>query len=122
MRKQLDQDHDGRIAPVGPVGPEATARPQPGPTAEVAELRSEIEGLRTALSSRPVIDIARGILIASTPCTSSQAWQALVSASQHSNIKLRDIAHQLVESFHGIPLPPATRRALQTAIRHTRVR
>ncbi|MEU0158276.1 ANTAR domain-containing protein [Streptomyces sp. NPDC006261] len=119
MREKLDQAHDMRIAPSGPGAP---AEPDPGPAAEIAELRSEIEGLRAALNSRPVIDIARGVLIASTPCTSRQAWEILVNASQESNVKLREIARQLVESFHGTPLPPATRRALQTAIRHVRVR
>ncbi|MEW2071565.1 ANTAR domain-containing protein [Streptomyces sp. NPDC007346] len=120
MREQLDHDDDMRTAPPGPEDP-APAAPRPT-AAEIAALRGELEGLRAALSSRPVIDIARGILIASTPCTSGQAWQTLVTASQESNIKLRDIAHQLVESFHGTPLPPATRRALHTAIRHTRAR
>ncbi|MEU0098464.1 MULTISPECIES: ANTAR domain-containing protein [unclassified Streptomyces] len=119
MREPLDQDHSTCTAASGGESPAQSARL---PAADIAALRSELEGLRAALSSRPVIDIARGILIASTPCTSQQAWQILVNASQDSNIKLRDIAHQLVESFHGSPLPPATRRALHTAIRHTRAR
>lgn len=117
--EQPDQDHSTGVAPSGHGGP---ARNASLPAGDVAALRSELEGLRTALRSRPVIDIARGILIASTPCTSGRAWQILVDASQVSNVKLRDIAHQLVESFHGAPLPPATRRALQTAIRRTGTR
>ncbi|UZI27111.1 ANTAR domain-containing protein [Streptomyces sp. VB1] len=125
MREPLDeQDHSTRVdstrvVPSGRGTPVQTVGP---PGADLAALRSELEGLRAALSSRPVIDIARGILIASTPCTSQQAWDVLVAASQNSNIKLRDVAHQLVESFHGSPLPPATRRALHTAISHTRAR
>ncbi|MFH9613530.1 ANTAR domain-containing protein [Streptomyces pratensis] len=85
-------------------------------------LQNEVASLRAALRTRPVIDIARGILIASTRCTSRQAWQTLVDASQESNIKLREIALQLVESYHGTPLPPATRRALSTAVRRTDAR
>ncbi|MER6772537.1 ANTAR domain-containing protein [Streptomyces bacillaris] len=119
MREQLDRD---RAPEPGLPGPEGPGSPDPPSAAEVAALRSEVEGLRAALSSRPVIDIARGILIASTRCTGRQAWQILVSASQESNIKLRDIARHLVESFHGTPMPPATRRALSTAIRHSRTR
>lgn len=117
--EQPDQDHSTGSAPSGHGDPARTASL---PDCDPAALRSELEGLRTALRSRPVIDIARGILIASTPCTSGQAWQILVDASQDSNIKLRDIAHQLVESFHGTPLPPATRRALRTAVRRTGAR
>ncbi|MFH9125626.1 ANTAR domain-containing protein [Streptomyces globisporus] len=110
MREPLEQDaHSPGGAPSGRVGPGADA----------TALQSELEGLRSALSSRPVIDIARGILIASTSCTSQQAWDILVAASQNSNIKLRAIAHQLVESFHGNPLPPATRRVLHAAISQT---
>ncbi|MDQ0792543.1 ANTAR domain-containing protein [Streptomyces sp. B1I3] len=92
------------------------------PDADVAALRSEVEGLRTAIASRPVIDTARGILMAVGPCTAQQAWETLVQASQHSNIKLRDLARQLVESYHGTPLPPAARDALRTAMKKTLAR
>ncbi|MEI7031719.1 ANTAR domain-containing protein [Streptomyces pratensis] len=119
MREGLERSPDGPTAPCAPTGPVKAAKPV---VTDIEVLRSELEGLRAALSTRPIIDIARGILIASTPCTSRQAWQVLVTASQDSNVKLRDIAHQLVESFHGTPMPPVTRRALHTAMRHVRAR
>ncbi|BFP57070.1 ANTAR domain-containing protein [Streptomyces griseus] len=121
MRESPDQD-PGAVAGAPPPGRGGPAPTASLPTCDIDALRSELEGLRTALRSRPVIDIARGILIASTPCTSEQAWQILVDASQDGNIKLREIARQLVESFHGTPVPPATRRALETAIRRARTR
>lgn len=92
-------------------------RPFPPDDQDAESLRCEIEGLRTALASRPVIDTARGILMALGGCSGEQAWQTLVHASQNSNIKLRDLAHQLVASYHGVPLPPATRHVLRTALR-----
>ncbi|MFD3658597.1 ANTAR domain-containing protein [Streptomyces sp. NPDC058620] len=101
------------------ISPGSPERPRPSPLDEqnVESLRSEVEGLRTALASRPVIDTARGILMALGCCTGEQAWQALVHASQNGNVKLRDLAHQLVASYHGVPLPPATRHVLHAAIR-----
>ncbi|MEU5716953.1 ANTAR domain-containing protein [Streptomyces sp. NPDC020403] len=103
----------------GPAPADHQHAEEPPPDGEVAALRSEVEGLRTAIASRPVIDTARGILMAVGPCTAPQAWQTLVHASQNSNTKLRDLAHQLVDSFHGTPLPPATRDALRAAMKHT---
>ncbi|WP_069169958.1 ANTAR domain-containing protein [Streptomyces griseus] len=111
------------VPPAAERAGHASAKPRDrdktSPDGEVAALRSEVEGLRTAIASRPVIDTARGILMAMGPCTAPQAWQTLVHASQNSNTKLRDLAHQLVDSFHGTPLPPATRDALHAAMKHT---
>ncbi|QNE78675.1 ANTAR domain-containing protein [Streptomyces finlayi] len=103
-------------AQISPGVPERI-RPFPPDEQNAESLRCEIDGLRVALASRPVIDTARGILMALGSCTGEQAWQTLVHASQHSNVKLRDLAHQLVASYHGVPLPPATRHVLRTAIR-----
>ncbi|GAA3015551.1 ANTAR domain-containing protein [Streptomyces fulvorobeus] len=109
----LAPDVRGHISPSAPVRTPPTSPDEPS----VESLRCEIEGLRTALASRPVIDTARGILMALGPCTGEQAWRTLVHASQHSNVRVRDLAHQLVESYHGVPLPPATRLVLRSAIR-----
>jgi hypothetical protein len=44
-----------------------------------------------------LIDWAVGILMAQTPCTPERAFDMLRTASQRSNVKLRDIAAQIVE-------------------------
>ena len=54
------------------------------------------EHLREALESRDVIGQAKGILMARRNCTADAAFEALRQASQHRNIKLRDIAEQVV--------------------------
>lgn len=54
-------------------------------------------GLEDALSSRAVIEQAKGILMAQQGCTSQEAFDILVRASQQSNRKLRDIADALVQ-------------------------
>ena len=54
------------------------------------------EHLREALESRDVIGQAKGILMVRRGCTPDVAFEALRKVSQHRNIKLRDIAEQVV--------------------------
>ena len=54
------------------------------------------EHLREALESRDVIGQAKGILMARRNCTADAAFQALRQASQRRNIKLREVAEQVV--------------------------
>jgi GAF domain-containing protein len=53
--------------------------------------------LEEALSSRGVIEQAKGILIAEHGCTDDAAFQLLVSVSQRGHLKLREVASELVE-------------------------
>ena len=57
------------------------------------------EHLREALESRDVIGQAKGILMVRRGCTPDTAFEALRKVSQHRNIKLRQIAEQVV--YHG---------------------
>ncbi|MCX5363849.1 ANTAR domain-containing protein [Streptomyces sp. NBC_00124] len=105
------------------------AVPEPAPPApsavalERAEqlhlLRAEVEQLRQAIVSRPVIDQARGILMAAHSCTSEEAWTILRKTSQLSNTKLRTVAAALTAGTGSDgPLPPEeVRTALRTAVR-----
>jgi GAF domain-containing protein len=54
------------------------------------------EHLREALESRDVIGQAKGILMARRGCTADVAFEALRKVSQHRNIKLREVAEQVV--------------------------
>ncbi|MFH9613524.1 GAF and ANTAR domain-containing protein [Streptomyces pratensis] len=62
--------------------------------------------LQTALQSRAVIDQAVGIVMSQRHCTPDQALRTLRTASQHRNVKLRELCAQLVGSIAGSP-PPA---------------
>ena len=62
--------------------------------------------LREALASRSVIDQALGIIMAQERCSSTQAFAILRGASQNRNVKLREIAHQIVTSVSGEPPAP----------------
>ncbi|MEU3373117.1 ANTAR domain-containing protein [Streptomyces sp. NPDC006711] len=81
-----------------------------------AELRRELDQLRRAMQSRGTIDLARGILMAAFTISADAAWKVLVSTSQHTNIKLRSLAEQVVESAAGTPLPDAVRERLCAAV------
>ena len=57
--------------------------------------------LRAAIVSRSVIDQAIGVIMAQNRCTEDRAIEILRSASQHRNVKLRDLAASLIESVTG---------------------
>lgn len=50
-----------------------------------------------AMRTRAVIEQAKGILMSEERITGQQAFQRLVELSQHSNVKLRDVARRLVD-------------------------
>ena len=65
-----------------------------------------IDQLRSSLGSRTVIDQALGIMMARENCTGARAFAILRSASQHRNMKLRDIAVSIVTNVSGEPPQP----------------
>jgi GAF domain-containing protein len=65
-----------------------------------------IDQLRSSMISRTVIDQAIGIIMAREQCNQARAFAILRSASQNSNVKLRDIASAVVTSITGEPPPP----------------
>ena len=65
------------------------------------------EQLRTAIVSREVIDLARGIIMGATGCSADDAFNRLVDESQHTNIKLRDVAAGIVD--RAVKRPPTPR-------------
>ena len=75
------------------------------PTSEdLAAARREVEGLRAALESRHTIGLAQGILMARHTLTVAQAFDYLRRRSQSDNVKLREIAVDLVaelDATHG---------------------
>ena len=64
---------------------------------ELALLEREVDGLKVALASRTVIGIALGIIIEREHVTEQEAFQILKEMSQHTNVKLRDVAAQMAK-------------------------
>ncbi|GAA2612817.1 ANTAR domain-containing protein [Streptomyces axinellae] len=82
---------------------------------EVLRLRTEVEQLRRAMTTRPVIDQARGVLMAAWHCSADLAWEILVDTSQHTNTKLHVVAAMVADSAHARPMPPWLRSAVLAA-------
>lgn len=57
------------------------------------------EQLHEALSSRAVIDQAKGMLMVQRGCSADEAFNVLRRSSQHRNIKLREIAGAVVDAL-----------------------
>ena len=64
--------------------------------AEVARLEHEVDGLRTAMEARALIEQAKGMIMLRDKCDAEEAFRTLVHFSQHSQLKLRDVAARVV--------------------------
>lgn len=80
------------------------------------DLRIEVAQLRRAMQTRPTIDLARGILMASFSLSSDEAWTVLVTASQNTNTKLHSLAGDLVTAVKGDALSDELQEHLSAAI------
>lgn len=78
--------------------------------------RVELVQLRRAMETRPVIDMARGVLMASFGLSPDDAWSVLVSISQNTNTKLHVVADDLVSAVTGGTIPKPFRQQLAATI------
>jgi anti-anti-sigma factor len=80
------------------------------------DLGVEVVQLRRAMRTRPTIDLARGVLMATFGLSPDQAWQVLVHSSQNTNTKLHRLAEHLVDAVQGEPPPEAVQREVAAAV------
>lgn len=78
--------------------------------------RVELGQLRRAMETRPVIDMARGVLMASFGLSADDAWSVLVSLSQNTNTKLHLVADEVIGAVTGGRIPKSFRRQLAATI------
>src|ERR1700712_4906852 len=64
----------------------------------IARTTEDLAGMQAAMASRAVIERAKGILIERHKITEEQAFTALSRASQNTNVKLREVADELVRT------------------------
>ncbi|MFJ8108117.1 anti-sigma factor antagonist [Streptomyces sp. NPDC096132] len=84
------------------------------------DLRVEVVQLRRAMQTRPVIDLARGVLMASFALSAEDAWRVLVEASQHTNTKLHHLAQDLVSAVQGAPPDGSVQEQVGAAVARIR--
>lgn len=63
-----------------------------------AGLEDEITGLRRALETRNVIGQAQGVLIERYRMDADEAFRALVRLSQHTHVRLHEVARRLIRT------------------------
>lgn len=86
----------------------------------IADLESEVAHLRQALKSRALIDHAIGVVITIGGLPPEDGLEVLKYISQHTNIKLREVADDLVRWPSTRHLTRPVRLALPHAIEHAR--
>ncbi|MFE4196219.1 GAF and ANTAR domain-containing protein [Paenarthrobacter sp. NPDC056912] len=68
---------------------------------KMAQLRDTRDDMAAALESRTTIDTAVGMIMAQNRCSRDEAFQILVKASNHRNIKLRTVAAGVIAGVAG---------------------
>ncbi|NGO10609.1 ANTAR domain-containing protein [Streptomyces sp. HC44] len=102
----------GTAEPAG--GPQGSAVPDD--TAQIVELQEEIGQLKEAVTSHAVVDQAIGMMVALGRVTPDQGWAVLRDVSQHTNIKLRNVAELILIWGQKGDLPPDVRATLEDTL------
>lgn len=74
----------------------------------IADSEEFAADLEAALRSRTVIDQAIGVIMGQQRCTAEKAFEVLRTASQHRNVKLRELCAELITNIVGVQ-PPDSR-------------
>ncbi|MFF8404569.1 ANTAR domain-containing protein [Streptomyces sp. NPDC015684] len=82
----------------------------------IVELQAEIDQLKEAVASHAVVDQAIGMMVAFGRVTPDQGWEVLRDVSQHTNIKLRNIAELILVWGRRGDIPPEVRAELEDAL------
>jgi GAF domain-containing protein len=68
------------------------------------------DDMRAAMASRAVIEQAKGVIMAQNRCGEDEAFEVLRRASMGRNVKLRDLARDLVAGVSGRAPTPSSER------------
>lgn len=82
----------------------------------VLALEKEVQQLKEAVSSHAVVDQAIGMLVALGRVSPDQGWAVLKDVSQHTNIKLRNVAELILIWGRSGEITPDLRVELEDAL------
>lgn len=68
------------------------------------DLAVEAGQLREAMASRPMIDVAKGIVMGARRCSADEAFAELRRVSSHHNVKIVELSRALVRHIEGAAL------------------
>jgi GAF domain-containing protein len=105
-RRADGMDDEAREVARGIAGPVAATLANARAYHRVEQLGTQLE---EALSTRAVIEQAKGILMVRAGCDEDAAFDLLRRTSQHQNRKLRDVAASVVAMRDQLPAPAARR-------------
>ncbi|WP_410575438.1 ANTAR domain-containing protein [Amycolatopsis sp. cmx-4-61] len=75
-----------------------------------------MDQLKEALATQPVIEQAKGMIMLVRTCTSDEAFVVLREVSQHSNVKVHDVAAVIVAAASRAEQPAGLAGLDQQAI------
>ncbi|MET7695424.1 ANTAR domain-containing protein [Streptomyces sp. NPDC005483] len=79
-------------------------------------LQEEIGQLKEAVASHAVVDQAIGMVVALGRIAPDVGWEVLKDVSQHTNIKLRNVAELILIWGRSGEIPPEIRVELEDAL------
>ncbi|MET8804289.1 ANTAR domain-containing protein [Streptomyces sp. NPDC004546] len=82
----------------------------------LSELEAEVDQMKEAVVSHAVVDQAIGMVVALGRVTPDEGWEVLREVSQHTNIKLRNIAELILIWGRRGDIPPEVRAELEDAL------
>ncbi|MFJ3671026.1 ANTAR domain-containing protein [Streptomyces sp. NPDC090106] len=82
----------------------------------IFELQEEVEQLKEAVASHAVVDQAIGMMVALGRVSPDQGWVVLKDVSQHTNVKLRNVAELILIWGRDGEIPPEISAELEAAL------
>ncbi|MFI8949974.1 ANTAR domain-containing protein [Streptomyces sp. NPDC053750] len=83
---------------------------------QIFELQEQVRQLKEAVVSHAVVDQAIGMIVALGRVTPDQGWLVLKEVSQHTNIKLRNVAEMILIWGRTGVMPPEIGAALEDSL------
>ncbi|GAB2747024.1 ANTAR domain-containing protein [Streptomyces bullii] len=87
-----------------------------GGSERIFELQEEVQQLKEAVVSHAVVDQAIGMIVALGRVAPDEGWAVLKEVSQHTNIKLRNVAEMILIWGRAGVMPPEIRAELEDAL------
>ncbi|MCI3273769.1 ANTAR domain-containing protein [Streptomyces sp. 7R015] len=94
----------------------AGAREPEDDTDRIFALEEEVDQLKEAVASHAVVDQAIGMVVALGRVSPDQGWAVLKDVSQHTNIRLRNVAELILIWGRTGEMPPEIRAELEDAL------
>ncbi|MDN3244311.1 ANTAR domain-containing protein [Streptomyces mutabilis] len=83
---------------------------------QIFQLQEQVRQLKEAVVSHAVVDQAIGMIVVLGRVTPDQGWIVLKEVSQHTNIKLRNVAEMILIWGRTGVMPAEIRAALEDAL------